>query len=82
MRQEMKLSMLLPWAASVQTNRGGISLQTPARNRKEKNKIINSGRFDFSGFYGQEWLLFNSQVPVMEATFGALSDGRTAGLVC
>lgn len=58
MRQEMKLSMLLPWAASVQTNRGGISLQTPD--------------FDFNGFYGQEWLLFNSQVPVMEATFGAL----------
>lgn len=38
MRQEMKLSMLLPWAASVQTNRRGISLQTRWRNRGEKNK--------------------------------------------
>lgn len=36
MRQEMKLSMLLPWAASVQTNRRGISLQTLERNRGKK----------------------------------------------
>lgn len=89
-RQEMKLSVLLPWAASVQTNRGGISVE-------EKEKI-NNGGFDFNGFHGQEWLLFNfagrrliettwtSRVPALEATARTLrataEDPRTAGLVC
>lgn len=66
----------------LQTNRGGVSLQTLVSNLKTIG--VCSGRFQFKGFCGPESLLFSSagswlskttwtsKPPVMEETFGYL----------